>query len=596
MKADDTQNDPLGSKGLSSRTSEGKINNLMKRIEEISAGSQGDLQSPEMVQALNDLAYALHRSDSETSEEYARKALGIARELGFKKGEAESSSILGTIHLVRGNYRQAQKDYSSSLEICEEIKDKKGLASCYNNLGITAKNRGKYEEALKYKLKALDIKTTVGDKMGLAKSHNNIGILYDELNDPDHALKHYKKALGLFEDVGDKTGVAFSYNNIGVVYETKGNLHKALECYLRSLQIKEEIEDRKGIADSYLNMGGIHEIREDYKNARDFFTKALNIFEQLGDKRELADTLISLGCIDMKLGEYDRACKFLQKGRRIANQIMAKNKEIEGCEHLSELYEIKGDFKTSLWYLKRFIEIKDEIFNERNAENIARLRIQFEVEASDKEAEILRGKNEELESEIAKREVVENALKESEERYRNLIENSPAGIAIHRKGKVAYANPAILRMLGYDSADTVVGKPVKDFVHPKYREFERRNIREVEAREGKPGDLNETQLLCKDGTAIDVVEIAQRITYKDEPAIQVYLLNNTERKRAERKLRELQGDLERQVREQTAELLDKNEELWKEITERKIAEEELRGSEKKHRLLLESITSPVLAL
>lgn len=55
----------------------------------------------------------------------------------------------------------------------------------------------------------------------------------------------------------------------------------------------------------------------------------------------------------------------------------------------------------------------------------------------------------------------ENALRESEERYRALVETAPAGIGIHQNDKWVYMNAAAARMLGARSELELVGKSVQ---------------------------------------------------------------------------------------------------------------------------------------
>src|SRR5208283_1140644 len=54
----------------------------------------------------------------------------------------------------------------------------------------------------------------------------------------------------------------------------------------------------------------------------------------------------------------------------------------------------------------------------------------------------------------------QSALRESEERYRQLVELSPNGIVIARNGRIAYANPAGARLLGASTAQELLGRPV----------------------------------------------------------------------------------------------------------------------------------------
>ncbi len=54
----------------------------------------------------------------------------------------------------------------------------------------------------------------------------------------------------------------------------------------------------------------------------------------------------------------------------------------------------------------------------------------------------------------------EEALKESEERYRRLVELSPDAIVVHREGKFIYVNPAAVTLWGANSAQDLIGKSI----------------------------------------------------------------------------------------------------------------------------------------
>ncbi len=69
------------------------------------------------------------------------------------------------------------------------------------------------------------------------------------------------------------------------------------------------------------------------------------------------------------------------------------------------------------------------------------------------------------------RKLAEEALRESEERYRRLVELSPEAIIVHSEGKFVYVNPAAQRLWGAACAEELIGKPVLDVVHPDYRDI-----------------------------------------------------------------------------------------------------------------------------
>ncbi|MEP6490722.1 EAL domain-containing protein [Microcoleus vaginatus GB2-A3] len=127
------------------------------------------------------------------------------------------------------------------------------------------------------------------------------------------------------------------------------------------------------------------------------------------------------------------------------------------------------------------------------------------------------------------------SLKESEERYRRLVELSPEAIAVHSQGKIAYINAAGAKLLGASSPEALIGFPVLHFVHPNYVETARERIRLVET-ENQPLDLAEQKLIRFDGQIIDVEVAGIPATYQGLTAAQIIIRDVTERKRVEREL------------------------------------------------------------
>jgi len=136
----------------------------------------------------------------------------------------------------------------------------------------------------------------------------------------------------------------------------------------------------------------------------------------------------------------------------------------------------------------------------------------------------------------AGREQADEAPRESEERYRLLVELSPDAIAIHREGKLVFVNSAAVKLLGAASPQELIGKPILDVVHPDYRDRVGERVRQM--REGQAVPLIEEKFLRLDGTAVDVEVIATPFTYQGQPAVQVVAHDITARKRAEAALRE----------------------------------------------------------
>ncbi len=138
---------------------------------------------------------------------------------------------------------------------------------------------------------------------------------------------------------------------------------------------------------------------------------------------------------------------------------------------------------------------------------------------------------------ITERKEAEEALKESEERYRSLVEHSPETIAVHSEGRFVYVNPAGAKLFGATGPEELLGKPVMGFVHPDYREFARERVRRIQE-QGMFAELAEEKLIGLDGRIIDVEIAGLSVSYGGKPATQVIIRDITERKRAEEKLEE----------------------------------------------------------
>jgi len=142
---------------------------------------------------------------------------------------------------------------------------------------------------------------------------------------------------------------------------------------------------------------------------------------------------------------------------------------------------------------------------------------------------------------ITDRKKSEDALRESEERYRTLVEISPDPVIIHQEGKITYLNPAALSMFGVKHAIELLGKNVLEVIHPDYRDAVRKNI--TIDLEGKTSPPIELRMLRIDGTSVIVEGRGVKTTINGKPAIQVAIRDITERKRAEDQITQQSRDL-----------------------------------------------------
>ncbi len=140
---------------------------------------------------------------------------------------------------------------------------------------------------------------------------------------------------------------------------------------------------------------------------------------------------------------------------------------------------------------------------------------------------------------ITERKRAEAALRENEEKYRSLIENSLDGIAVVQRDKVILVNPALVKMFGFERDEEVIGRPFTDFVSPKDRPLLAGSGTEKEVGKEVPSRY-EFKALRKDGGEF-VAEISlSTISYEGGMVRQGIIRDISERRSLEAQLYQAQ--------------------------------------------------------
>ena len=171
---------------------------------------------------------------------------------------------------------------------------------------------------------------------------------------------------------------------------------------------------------------------------------------------------------------------------------------------------------------------------QRMAAALRRSYDELEARVQDRTQELAQS-NAALQTEVAERLWSEKKLRESEERYRSLVDLSPDAIAVQSQGRYLFINPAGARLFGAADPRDMVGKAVPDVIHPDYRQLVSERICQV-TEEGAQTELQEIKILRLDGRVVDVEATGVGITYQGQPAVQVMLRDITARKEMERNL------------------------------------------------------------
>ncbi len=223
--------------------------------------ANGDTQK---VSLLINIAGCYNAERSLQSFSYASSALMLARQMGWKKGEADALEALGV-------YYGAAADYGTALGYLE---------------------------------KALSIYNDIGDRYGLASAYRNIGGIYDYLTDLPKCQEYYTKALELDLQNHDLRSLRVVCRAIGGVYWAARNFDEALKYWNYALVLSRAIHDKRAEATALMNVGEVHAERHEYEDAFAYLNESLQISRQIGFTAMMENVYGELTRLMTKRGDY----------------------------------------------------------------------------------------------------------------------------------------------------------------------------------------------------------------------------------------------------------------------------------------------------
>jgi tetratricopeptide (TPR) repeat protein len=184
---------------------------------------------------------------------------------------------LGVLAQGRGDYPEAERRYTQSLEIFERLGNQVGMAAGYHQLGVLAQGRGDYPEAERRYTQSLEIEERLGDQAGMAASYHQLGRLAQDRGDYPEAERRYAQSLEIEERLGNQAGVAASYHQLGNLAYLQEDYPEAERRYAQSLEIEERLGNQAGIAATVSQQANLALARNDLVMAMANHLRALSI-------------------------------------------------------------------------------------------------------------------------------------------------------------------------------------------------------------------------------------------------------------------------------------------------------------------------------
>lgn len=360
----------------------------------------GDADSVELKRAnkIYSQAKLLRKSGNhEQSRILYAEAFKLYSSLGRKQEKADIYNELGISYYTTGEYDLAMVNFRYLLQESKESGNREDRYLATINMGCVYFDLGVYEKAVELFNETLEIagKEKTEKRASALNLLANVFYVWEKHAE---ALELYKEALSINENVNNKRGKADNLNNIGNIYHEMDSLSIAYLWYLQSYEIERELDNKSGIAKSLNNLAFISGKQQKIDQAQNYHHQALEINRKLKDFPNMAWTLNMIGNLFNEQRQIDSALYYFHLAEKTLETIAYKNLQIDIFYSLSEIYDSLENHKLAFYYYQQNLILKDSVYNEKTANQIELLKIQYQTQKKILEIEAMDIENQKLES------------------------------------------------------------------------------------------------------------------------------------------------------------------------------------------------------
>ena len=380
------------------------------KIDSLENVLKSDLPDSTRIKTLVELSSLNQYVDFARSREHSEEAIELAEKLDDRALKVLAYERIGFLLTSSGDYSAALRYDNLSLENDIILKDSSKISKDYNNIGNDYYDLGEYDDAYFYFTQSHRVATAVRDTFRMLVAYHNVGRVFKELGQYEVALDHLYLSKKMSEQQKDEEGIPYAYDEIGDVQLRKHEYDTALRTLGLALKLTRKIhvnalepKIHSKLATVYLGMG-------DFAKARAYYDSAFTLHDVTRNRFGVAEVELGRGILYTKEGNYNEALAKIETSLAVAKELNARVLEIKCFNQLSIIWEMKGDFKKSLYYFKQFKQLEDTLFSQEMQGKLLRDQLRFETESRDSRIAFLSELQAIQKGELKKQEFVRNIL------------------------------------------------------------------------------------------------------------------------------------------------------------------------------------------
>lgn len=309
--------------------------------------------------------------------DHAKSAHSIARQNG------DSLNIVVSGRLMAFAYKELNC-LDSAILACEKVLPIAArneylieYGGLLNTLGNSYNLQAKYDKALESLFKALTVMRELDNKKKISMILSNIGFVYYKIQNFEKALEYYYNSLQLKKAIHNEFDLDIILINISLCFTGLGDYPVARKYIDSALFVcKSDCSDRTKIQAGY-TLGKISWKLRENRKAESLFIQSYSLAQKVNHYRMQFDNAVSLAQIYQIEGRLDMALKYLAEAERLIPKTSYNLEVISLYRQLVSLCERKGNLNAQTFYQRKYIHLKDSIYNEDYTNGLMRVQAEY---------------------------------------------------------------------------------------------------------------------------------------------------------------------------------------------------------------------------
>ena len=340
----------------------------------------------------------------DTAALHLQQVLERSDKIKYLSLQAKALNIYAGVQHARGDHSSALGSLQRALIIRRRNHEYQDQAICLINIGVMHIDQANYPLALESLMEARTLlRDHIGDPRQEGNCLINIGCVYDDMREYDQAIVIYTEALTLAERHEDQLIEAMASVNLGAAHKLLEQPEIALPLFKRALEIARQIGLRQVEIAALDGIGTVQTAFEDFSAALESHREALRISRETGYREQEIESLVNLARVHLASHDPNLALELLEEALPLAQNAELQKFVVDTHCLLAGTHEALGDPATALRYHREYHRLERALFSDEAERRTKHLKMNFELERSRNETEVVRRANELLEEKVSER-------------------------------------------------------------------------------------------------------------------------------------------------------------------------------------------------